>query len=141
MKLKQLVILFIAASTLFSCKKDEDGDPNSLVGSWVSVSDYWKNVVDGDVDEGTYVHSSIEDQVRLTFKADGTAYTENYDDYDKEWERDEVKYKVQGDQLVVIDGDDTSVFTFSIDNGNLVLYSKEVEGNDSYEYKITFKRR
>jgi len=143
MKLKHFLILLISLSTLFACEKDGNGDNDSslLVGSWVSTSEYWKYTVDGKVQEGTDAHTDIDDQIRATFNADGTCYSEEYDTDEKVWEKDHMKYTVNGDQLKIISEGDTEIFTFSVNNNNLKLSSKGVEEGVSYESVITFKRR
>ncbi len=47
-------------------------------------------------------------------------------------------YRVIGDSRIIIDGDTSTIQALT--NNVLTLYSKEVDGNNYYEYTTTLKR-
>lgn len=104
-----------------------------------------KETTADETSEHTRQHTDLEDKVRITFSTDGTCYTEQYDEYDDEWERDDLKYETNGDELIIFEGDgdnrDELKFTFSYSGNNLVLSQKEINDDVTYESSITLKRR
>ncbi|MBO7568098.1 MAG: hypothetical protein J6T60_13500 [Bacteroidales bacterium] len=120
------MLAMLATTSFTSCGDDDDdeegsSDPAALIGTWKLVSEEeWSRDSDGESDHDIEKYEDEKSEWDLiTFKEDGTWYSDGYDSKKKTYYHDSGTYTVNGNKINVIQhyAGQTSNADFSVDNG------------------------
>lgn len=147
-KLRILLLGVLLTSTLaltfIGCKKDEE---DSIVGKW-----YLYKEVETETDqEGTTIDEWVynKDADYDYYGAQLFEITKNsiisyHNNFDGTYDEEEMPYEIEGSTITVIytDGEyvEENSLKYKFDNGMLVFTQSGQEGEDSWEYKMYFKK-
>lgn len=160
-KLKTMKTVIILATVLMSsllttsCGSDDDGgDESSIVGTWLSTSETFEDIVDG-VSQGVE-NSTIDENnfTRITFNADGTFtsfFSESFMQDGEliiESDTDSGTYVVNDENSAISfendsddDSDDDSMIEFELTSNELTFIFTDTEGNTVFVDTLTFERQ
>lgn len=134
---------FIALATLtllFSCKKEDEPlktPTDRILGTWNMVRESEKTY---DYNTGAFKDSSgveiASGLFTLDFRKDGKIYMMINDDGDIE--RDTASYALEGDHLLIINGNDYIINKFT--NNHLITTDYYDDGTSDVEHILEFKK-
>ena len=126
------------ATAMFSCSKDAE---DLIIGTWEETEVTYTENVNGEVRELSMLEPG--EVTTITFKDDHT-FTSVYHSNDGDSDEDGGTWSVDGDKLIIVDGDDTMAYNIdNIDKKSLTIsYSEsEVEEGISYTASIVIKMK
>ena len=126
------------ATAMFSCSKDAE---DLIIGTWEETEVTYTENVNGEVRELSMLEPG--EVTTITFKDDHT-FTTVYHSNDGDSDEDGGTWSVDGDKLIIVDGDDPVAYNIdNIDKKNLTIsYSEsEVEEGISYTASIVIKMK
>ena len=140
-KMKKVFSILMAAlfaTAMFSCSKDAE---DLIIGTWEETEATYTENVNGEVREFSMLEPG--ETTTITFKDDHT-YISVYHSNDGDSEEDRGTWSVDGDKLIIGDGEDTMAYNIdNIDKKSMTISyseSEAFEGN-SYSASIVIKMK
>ena len=120
------------ATAMFSCSKDAE---DLIIGTWEETEVTYTENVNGEVRELSMLEPC--EVTTITFKDDHT-FTTVYHSNDGDSDEDGGTWSVDGDKLIIVDGDDTMAYNIdNIDKKNLTISFSESGEEDGISYSAS----
>lgn len=128
-KVFSILMAAMFATAMFSCSKDAE---DLIIGTWEETEVTYTENVNGEVRELSMLEPG--EVTTITFKDDHT-FTTVYHSNDGDSDEDGGSWSVDGDKLIIVDGDDTMAYNIdNIDKKNLTISYSESGEEDGISY-------
>ena len=139
-KVFSILMAAMFATAMFSCSKDAE---DLIIGTWEETEVTYTENVNGEVRELSMLEPG--EVTTITFKDDHT-FTSVYHSNDGDSDEDGGTWSVDGDKLIIVDGDDTMAYNIdNIDKKNLTISISFSESGEedgiSYSASIVIKMK
>ena len=131
-KVFSILMAAMFATAMFSCSKDAE---DLIIGTWEETEVTYTENVNGEVRELSMLEPG--EVTTITFKDDHT-FTTVYHSNDGDSDEDGGTWSVDGDKLIIVDGDDTMAYNIdNIDKKNLTISYSESGEEDGISYSAS----
>ncbi len=131
-KVFSILMAAMFATAMFSCSKDAE---DLIIGTWEETEVTYTENVNGEVRELSMLEPG--EVTTITFKDDHT-FTTVYHSNDGDSDEDGGTWSVDGDKLIIVDGDDTMAYNIdNIDKKNLTISFSESGEEDGISYSAS----